>query len=67
MLTAVKVLNPLLVFLTHVHGAISFVRLIVLVCIGISLKAFLEIDFRKEGILSDNLVQDIEIERKFVH
>jgi len=56
MLTAVKVLNPLLVFLAHVHGAISFVRLIVLVCIGVRLKTFLKVDCRKKGILSDNLV-----------
>jgi hypothetical protein len=41
---AVKVLDPLLVFLTHVHSAISLVGLLVRVCIRVSLKALLEID-----------------------
>ena len=66
-LTAVKVLDALLVLLAHVWRKISLVSLVVLVHVRIGLQALLEVDSREKGVSRHHFVEDVEVEGQLVH
>ena len=62
MLTAVKVLDALLVLLTHIRREVTLIRLVILVHVRVSLEAFLEVNAGEERISRHNLIEDVKVE-----
>ena len=61
-LTAVKVLDALLVLLAHVRRKISLVSLVILIHVGVSLQALLKVDSREKWVSRHHFVEDVEVE-----
>lgn len=66
-LTAVKVLDALFVFLTHIRSEVTLIGLIILVHVRVSLEALLEIDAREQWVSRHDLIEDVKVEGELVH
>eukprot|EP00354_Favella_ehrenbergii_P000891 CAMPEP_0170465598 /NCGR_PEP_ID=MMETSP0123-20130129/9887_1 /TAXON_ID=182087 /ORGANISM="Favella ehrenbergii, Strain Fehren 1" /LENGTH=151 /DNA_ID=CAMNT_0010731545 /DNA_START=1843 /DNA_END=2298 /DNA_ORIENTATION=+ len=59
-------LYSLLVLLAHVRSEVALIGRVVVVHIWVRIQALLEIDTREEGVLRDDLVEDVEVEGELV-
>lgn len=66
-LTAIEMLDALIVLLTKVGSHFDLEFWVFLVRIQISLQAFLKVDISKERILGHHLIQDVKVERELVY
>ena len=64
---AIEVLDPLLVILAHVGSEVALVCLVVLVHVRVRLQALFKVHARQQWILCHHFVEDVEVQRQFVH